>query len=213
MENGSHLPGRFRPPAPQENVRVAVEHAVEMLRCQRAEQMAWLGAEPSGALWRLPVLNDVLLADPAGGQVNTPAGRQVGPAWQVLVLHYLAVAHRPEPRPPELTFADFPSGRGYAGVYQNRVIKRFCATAGRDLAAFRSAAALLGGRPAQGGDAAFDFQVFPRVGLRLLWHAPDEEFPPSATLLLPGNVEEFFCTEDIVVLCESCTARLAGKPF
>jgi hypothetical protein len=37
--------------------------------------------------------------------------------------------------------------------------------------------------------------------------------PPSATLLLPRNVEEFFSTEDVVVVCESLVARLAGRPL
>ena len=55
--------------------------------------------------------------------------------------------------------------------------------------------------------------MFPRVIHRLIWHAADDEFPPSATILLPSNIEEFFCSEDIVVLSESLVARLAGKPF
>jgi len=54
------------------------------------------------------------------------------------------------------------------------------------------------------------FDVFPRLTLRLVWHAPDEEFPPSATLLLPDNIEAFFVAEDIVVLSECLVARLGG---
>jgi hypothetical protein len=63
------------------------------------------------------------------------------------------------------------------------------------------------------GDAAFDFQVFPRFSMRLIWHAPDEEFPPTATLLLPPNVESYFVAEDIVVLSEGLVSRLSGRPF
>jgi hypothetical protein len=106
-----------------------------------------------------------------------------------------------------------PNGRGYADVYDKRVLKRLCATAGREAAALRRAAEGLQGREVPGGDAAFQFTMFPRVPIRLIWHAPDEEFLPSATILMPSNVEEFFSTEDIVVLCENCVARLAGRPF
>ena len=67
--------------------------------------------------------------------------------------------------------------------------------------------------PAAGGDAAFDFDMFPRVCVRLIWHAADEEFPPSATLLLPANIDAFFCIEDIVVLSERLVARLGGRGF
>ena len=57
------------------------------------------------------------------------------------------------------------------------------------------------------------FDELPRVSLRLIWHAADEEFPPSATLLLPANIEEYFCSEDIVVLSECLVARLGGRPY
>jgi hypothetical protein len=46
-----------------------------------------------------------------------------------------------------------------------------------------------------------------------VWHAPDDEFPASATLLLPPNIEDYFCSEDIVVLSESLVARLSGRGF
>ena len=115
--------------------------------------------------------------------------------------------------PPTIIFADLATARSYAGVYQGRVIARLCATAGRDAAKLSAAAASLGGKPAAGGDAAFDFDIFPRISLRLIWHAPDDEFPASATLLLPANLESYLCSEDIVVLSESLVSRLGGRPF
>ncbi len=54
---------------------------------------------------------------------------------------------------------------------------------------------------------------FPACTLRLVWHAPDDEFPPAATLLLPANIESYFCIEDVVVLCERLVSRLCGRPF
>ena len=108
---------------------------------------------------------------------------------------------------------DLATARSYAGVYDGRVIARLCHTAGRDAETLGAAAARLGGQPVEAGDAAFDFRIFPRLTLRLIWHAPDEEFPPLATLLLPGNVESYFCSEDVVVLSESLVARLGGRPF
>jgi hypothetical protein len=180
---------------------------------QTAEQIGWLGGRAQGNSCLLTVLDQELVVDPASARVTLATGQDVRPEWQILVLHYLAVSGRPEPRPPEVTFADLPNGRGYADVYDKRVLKRLCATAGREAAALRRAAEGLQGREVPGGDAAFQFTVFPRVPIRLIWHAPDEEFPPSASILLPANVEEFFSTEDIVVLCECCVSRLSGRPF
>ena len=34
-----------------------------------------------------------------------------------------------------------------------------------------------------------------------------------ATLLLPANIEAYFCSEDIVVLSEQLISRLCGRGF
>jgi hypothetical protein len=233
----------------QDNLARAVELGLTAVAGQSDEQLLWLGAQPlsgtgvlpvsglsgtgvspvSGgearakcpphAAWQLPVLDDVFQIDLPAGRITTSAGREVGVHWAILALHYLAIATRPEPRPPQTTFAELPTARSYSGVYQQRVIARLCATAGRDAQTLSAAAAALGGRsaghqpPGWSGDLAFDFDVFPRSSLRLIWHGPDEEFPPSATLLLPENVEAYFCSEDIVVLSERLVSRLCGRPF
>ena len=205
--------GRPGVPPAQENLKIATERGFDALLGQEHEQFLWLGAEPTGDGWRQPVLDDVLEVDLAKRRVTTSLGADVGPPWRILVLHYLAIDSRPERLPPTIIFADLATARSYAGVYQGRVIARLCATAGRDAAKLSAAAASLGGKPATGGDVAFDFDIFPRISLRLIWHAPDDEFPASATLLLPANLESYLCSEDIVVLSESLVSRLGGRPF
>lgn len=203
---------KIKLPPPQRNYQRAAELAFERLAWQSAEQLEFLGATEHQGRWTLPVMNSVFDVDIAGRRV-TSGGRGVGLAWIVLALHYLAVRNQPERLAPEVTFADLPTARSYASVYHQRVIARLCATVGRSAAGLEPAARRLGGRPVACGDLAFQFDVFPRLCLGLIWHAPDEEFAPSATLLLPRNIEEFFCAEDVVVLSERLVARLGGKPF
>jgi hypothetical protein len=201
----------------QINIQRAKELAFDALRKQSAEQLCWLGAEPTGTLWRLPVLNSAFLIDLPRRSVATAGGEPVRPAWAILALHYLAVDSRPAHCRPAVTFADLPTARSYASVYNQRTTGRLCATVGRSLQSLQEAAAALNAEPAacdQGScSAAYVFQVFPRVSVQLIYHAPDEEFPPSATLLLPENIESFFCSEDVVVLSECLVSRLCGKPF
>ncbi len=211
MDDHRSLPERLNLPS-QDNLRRATDLAFETAAGQPDEQLVWLGAERCGAAWRLPVLNEILEVDLSARRVCTSAAEPVGHAWRILALHYLAVSQRPEERPCTITFADLQASRTYAGVYQGRVIGRFCATAGRDASTLQAAADALGARPVDDGDLAFDFAMFPRLAHRLVWHAPDEEFPASATILLPDNIESFFCAEDIVVLSESHVARLSGRP-
>ncbi len=198
---------------PQHNLRTATAKVVEALRGQSAEQLAWLGAAAEGGTCRLAVLGETLQADLDTGEVVAASGQAVAPSWRILLLHYLARVDRPIAGPAEITFADLPAARAYAGVYRQRVLARFCATAGREGETFAAAAGALGGRTVDGGDMAFEFDVFPRLAVRMIWHAADEEFGPSATLLLPRNVEAFLCIEDIVVLSEQLVSRLSGRPF
>lgn len=213
MTGGSRSGRRPGTPPAQDNLNRAIKLAFEALDGQSDEQMLWLGAESAGRAWRLPVLAEAIDVDLFARQVTTSSGQSVGPHWQILVLHYLGIRSRPEERVPEVTFADLQTARSYAGVYHGRTVGRLCATVGRDAEGLRAAAGALGGRSVAAGDVAFDFDVFPRLALRLIWHAPDEEFPPSATFLLPANIESYFCAEDIVVLCERLVSRLCGRPF
>ena len=214
MNDGATKPPRSPGvPGPQKNYQRAIALGFDTLDGQTEEQMCWLGAEPIGRLWRLPVLADHFEVDTSQRRMTASTGEEVGSGWAVLALHYLAITDRPGTFAPEMVFADLPESRSYAGVYQARVIQRLCATAGRAADTLRAAAAAQGGRPAAGGDLAFEFQMFPHVRFRLVWHGPDEEFPASATLLLPGNIEQFLCAEDVVVLSESLVARLGGRPF
>ncbi len=198
-------------PEPQDNLQRATALAFEAVQRQTDAQMTWLGASRVGDCWRLPVLNAAVDVDLAARRIATLVGEEVNLAWCVLLLHYLAIAGRPDELVPEIVFADLPTARSYAGVYHQRAIGRLCATAGRDAEKLRAAAAALGGRAVSAGDAAFDFDVFPRLCLRVIWYAADEEFAPSATLLLPANIESYFCIEDVVVLSERVVAWLAGR--
>ena len=213
MSSGGESGKRPGVPPSQDNLERAIGLAFDALDGQSREQMLWLGAEPAGGAWKLPVLGEAIEADLSARSVRTSSADAVGPQWQILLLHYLAIRSRPEQRVPEVTFADLGTARSYAGVYQGRTVGRLCATAGRDAETLRAAAGALGGRDVAAGDLAFDFDAFPRLSLRLIWHAPDDEFPPSATFLLPANVESYLCAEDIVVLSERLVSRLCGRPF
>ncbi len=210
-------PARTSKPFPlprQHNLQTATDSALELLRGRSVEQLGRLGAWFEGDHPRLEVLDCELCVDVATGGVTTLAGVEVSPPWRILVLHYLCIASRPEQLAPEITFADLPSARAYVSVYNKRVIGRLCATAGRDAQTLQAGASALGARWVRtGGDLAFDLKPFPLLAARVIWHAPDEEFGPSATMLFPRNIESFFCSEDIVVLSEQLVSRLSGRRF
>ena len=213
MKNKSTTSNRISLPPAQNPIRVAQQKAVECLRQQSETQLEWLGAERVQSRWHLPVMDGTVLIDLATGEVSGKDKTAVRPTWQLLVLHYLSIRARPDAQPLTATFASFPATRAYASVYEARVNRRLCATVGRDCPTLQEAAAAIGAQAAPGGDMAFQIRLFPRVPVRLIWYAGDEELPSTCTLLLPANIEAFFCTEDIVVLSESFVSRLSGKSF
>lgn len=213
MTDAPNTPGPLGERPRQDHLDVATKLGFEKLADQTDEQLAWLGAERIGDLWKLPMLNDEFEVDISANSVTGGDGRDVPAPWRIVTIHYLAIKARPERTEPTTTFAHLPAALAYAQVYRHRVLGRLCATAGRDAKTLTAAAAASGGRTAHAptGDLAFDFDIFPRLPLRLIWHAPDEEFGSSATLLLPANIEAFLCIEDIVVLSESLVSRLQGR--
>jgi len=204
---------RIPVPPPQNNYADAVLRAIEHLSTQNNSQLQLLGAKPKDDVWELPVLNDVFEIDTKLGRVSMLSGGEVSLPWKILSLHYLGVRGDVEKMTPSLGFANISAGRVYADVYKARVISRLCGTAGRNADTMRAAADKIGGMKIEDGDMGYDFNLFPKISLRLLWYAPDEEFPPSATVLLPENILSFFSVEDTVVLSESLIARLSGKNF
>ena len=92
-----------------------------------------------------------------------------------------------------------------------RVIERFLHTAGRDEASFGAAAKRLGGDPIEQADAAYEFAVFPRVRVQLLWYRGDEEIGPGASFLYQKQIVGIFCVEDIVVMSELLVGALLSK--
>ena len=233
MAERSEIGGAAPVPPPQNNLQTAVELATANLRGQDPEQLAWLGAERTkgdGDQWRLTVLGRPVDVHVDDGRVLGPDGQPVRPKHQVIVLHYLAVRARPEMGRPEVTFAHLPDGRVYAAVYQGRVLGRLCGTCGRDEESIRKATALVGAEavdaptdgssassslagavPVPSGSLAFDIPVLPRLSARLIWQAGDDEFGPSATILLPSNISALFCIEDVVVLSEMLITAMCGR--
>jgi hypothetical protein len=81
---------------------------------------------------------------------------------------------------------------------------------GRNVAGFRAAAARLNGSAVGFGDAAFDFRVLPRVPMRLILHAGDEEFPAEASILFDRSIGGILSPEDIAWLAGMVVYRLIG---
>ena len=74
--------------------------------------------------------------------------------------------------------------RGPHAIRNSEISDRF----GRDIDSFRKVCLKLGAQPVEMGDAAFRFQILPRIPvLVILWYG-DEEFEASAKLLMDSTI-------------------------
>ena len=202
----------LRGQSPQKNYRQAYELALAEVRKTPPAVLERLGVvSESPQQFSVAVLGGTFHVDLAAGTVKDDSGQQVRAAWGILVLHYLL--SRPSEQLAEgfISFMDIPDARGYEKPYRVRVIERFLHTAGRDEATFRAVAKRLTGETIDQADVAYEFAVFPRVRVQLLWYRGDEELGPGASFLYERQIVGIFCVEDIVVMSELLVRALSSK--
>jgi len=136
------------------------------------------------------------------------AGRQVPIQEQILVLHYLMGADAPAPSGRWVAYREIPGASFYNSAFIKRAVDPMKKTFGQDAAGFRRAAARLGGRSIDAGDAGFEFRAFPKVPLQIILHEGDEEFPAEAGILFDRSAGGILSPEDIAWLAGMVVYRL-----
>jgi hypothetical protein len=82
---------------------------------------------------------------------------------------------------------------------------------GYDMEGFKETCISLGGKPLSLGDAAFKFQVLPRVPVAaVLWYA-DDEFDASAKLLMDATIEQHLPLDVIFGMSLEVIGRVVDK--
>lgn len=132
---------------------------------------------------------------------------------QGLILYYLALADGTPLIQHWIAFRELPDGWLYHQAFQGYTGDELVRTWGNDLEAFVAAASRLGGRPLDGsgtslGDAAFAFDLLPRVAVAVVYWAGDEEFPPHAQVLFDAAASHYLTTDGLAVLGHHLMHRL-----
>ncbi len=127
---------------------------------------------------------------------------------QVLILHYLMG------NPPEwlkgrwVAYREIPGAQFYFSAFIKRAVDPLKKRFGQDPKALADASGKLSGRPLDVGDAAFEFQVFPKVPVQLIIYLGDEEFPAEAAILFDESIGDILSPEDIAWMSGMLVYRL-----
>ena len=202
----------LRGESPQKNYQQAYDLAMTAARKVPASALERLAVVSKSAdQLSVPVLAGNFHVDLAARAVKDDQGHDAPPAWAILVLHYLFSRPSAMPSQDYISFMDIPEARGYAKPYQGRVVGRFLHTAGRDEATFRDAGEKIAAKRLEAGDAAYEFAVFPRVHVQIIWYRGDSELSVGASFLYERELADMFCVEDIVVMSELLVKALSAK--
>ena len=142
------------------------------------------------------------------GKVHSDAGVEPDASTQILLLHYLIHADGTPPADHWISFRELPDGRIYDAAFQGRSPVRIAHAFGHDLNAFASACRALQGEAIHFGDAAYRFQLLPRVALAVILHLGDDEFPPAGNVVFDGAAGHYLPTEDYAVLGGMLASRI-----
>jgi hypothetical protein len=164
-----------------------------------------------GAAFRIPFLNRVFRLSYPGFEFSDLAAPQleVPLQEQVLILHYL------QGDPPPLAgggdwvaYREIPGAAFYFAAFRKRAVDPLKNVFGQNVAGLKTAAVRLNGDPVEFGDAGFEFRVFPKVPVRLILYAGDEEFSPEASILFDRSIGRMLSPEDIAWLAGMLVYRL-----
>lgn len=127
---------------------------------------------------------------------------------QVLILHYMTALKTVQPSGRWIAYREIPGASFYFSAFVKRAIDPLKKVFGKNTAPFSAAAVKLEGKPLDIGDAAFEFQVFPKVPLQMIIYAGDAEFEPEANILFDDTAGEFLSPEDAAWLGGMVVYRL-----
>jgi hypothetical protein len=134
--------------------------------------------------------------------------REIPLQEQVLILHYMVGADPHRVPGDMIAYREIPGASFYFGPFVKRAVNPLKDAFGRDIASFQRACEALGGTPIDAGDAAYQFQVFPQLGLQYILWEGDEEFDAEANILFNESTGDCISPEDAAWLAGMVVYRL-----
>jgi hypothetical protein len=107
-----------------------------------------------------------------------------------------------------IAFTELPDGQFYTQAFQGYTGGELVRVFGNDSGAFVGAAEFLGGRRELFGNAAYSFQVLPRVSIMVVCWLGDEDFPASYRVLFDSTINHHLPTDACAIIGSTITRRL-----
>ena len=139
-------------------------------------------------------------------------GKNLNTAYQALVCYYLVTSaassftHQVENN--WVSFADLPDGRFYNQAFQGYTGNMLAAPIESDIHKFSDIALQLNGSILDIGDVAYQFLIFPKVPVVVVYWGGDEEFPSNCKILFDETVCNYFPTDACAIIGSMLTQAI-----
>jgi hypothetical protein len=127
---------------------------------------------------------------------------------KILILHYFTGAKGTPATDILIAYKQLSGGVSYFPAFSHRAIGPLVKNFGKSPELLIKAAAKLGGRKAEYGDASVNINAFDRVPITLVLWRGDEELAPNGNILFDANISDYLSIEDVTVLTETIIWKL-----
>ncbi len=132
--------------------------------------------------------NETKLTFPAFSANFVNTEKELNNFLMTFVLYHLATSDGTPLNNAWISYADLPGGISYINAFRAYTCKKLVAHFDNNLEDVHSAAKKLGLKSIDiGADAAYLFDVMPKVKVAMLYRLGDEEFEPTANFLFDGH--------------------------
>jgi hypothetical protein len=156
------------------------------------------------ALWEKPIV----VTYPTFIAHDTQTGKELSIDQQALLLFYFDTSQGAQPAGRWISFSELPEGKFYNLAYQGYTGNELARFFKRNRSRFEAAAQKLGGLPVELGQAAYAFQVLPKVLMLTVYWEGDEDFPSSFQVLFDAAVIQHLPTDVCAIVGGMLTRRI-----
>lgn len=187
----------------------------DLARLEPADVRRRSGCSPDRGetAYAVPVWDDTFVIYPDQYRVDfrQAYSKRVADYFSLFTVHYLLTATERDLKGEWVSEKDIPGGaaffRGPHEIPTHLIVRGF----GNNLDAFRQRCTGLGGTPLDMGDAAFTFDITPRIPVAVLYWIGDDEFPAEAKILYDRSIQHHLALDIIYALAVGVCERLAAE--
>ncbi|KAA3656676.1 MAG: DUF3786 domain-containing protein [Chloroflexi bacterium] len=139
---------------------------------------------------------------------NTVKRQALDMMTQALLAYYFYTSDGMSPAGLWIAFTELPDGRFYTNAFQGYTGQKLVRAFGNDVVGFGETAVAIGGSKVEFADAAFQFQILPKVAVLVAGWMGDEDFPPSYKLLFDANTSHHLPTDACAIIGSMLTGKL-----